>query len=46
MHDIHSTWRDLAELRNERFDRLAAYLDDIQQGSFFDAQHTDRQHTF
>jgi uncharacterized protein YndB with AHSA1/START domain len=34
MHDIRSPWRDLAELWNERFDRLAAYLDDIQQGSF------------
>src|SRR6266700_3258820 len=33
-HDVHTSWLELAELWNQRFDRLAIYLRDIQQGSF------------
>jgi uncharacterized protein YndB with AHSA1/START domain len=33
MLDAHTAWRDLAELWNQRFDRLAAYLSDLQRGS-------------
>jgi uncharacterized protein YndB with AHSA1/START domain len=31
---VHTHWLELAELWNQRFDRLATYLDDIQQRSF------------
>jgi len=31
---VHTSWLELAELWNQRFDRLAIYLRDIQQGSF------------
>jgi uncharacterized protein YndB with AHSA1/START domain len=31
---VHTSWRELAGLWNQRFDRLAIYLHHIQQGSF------------
>ena len=31
---MHTSWLELAELWNQRFDRLTLYLHDIQQGSF------------
>jgi len=37
---VHATWRELAQLWNERFDRLAIYLNDMQQGSFLNMPNT------
>ncbi len=37
---MHATWRELAQLWNERFDRLAIYLNDMQQGSFLNMPNT------